>query len=293
MKREWSLVLAILLCVSALSLASCCRRLDAGADAAFTPAERWNLRFFFRGHVKGFTDGHTSVHLNESCFGCPNPESGEDIFGCYGLRLVNAHRELLLEDETYAERFRLLETYAVSRIGLRATERQGCDWVYPEALRLGIYHDLLKRAGPLPFAEIPQLYASLPPCEDDQPFFHFVDWGAPDDVPPSIQPFHYCSGAGGITISGTLADPHVRAHFWLYRHDPSYEEAYDRVVAPFVDRAEAVDPLDIEATAKITTDLRRALVEAGIAERIERRVESERATKGSDDDGEKSGPQED
>ncbi len=36
-----------------------------------------------------------------------------------------------------------------------------------------------------------------------------------------------------------------------------------------------VDRLDFEATAKITDDLRRALVEAGIADRIQRRVDTE------------------
>ena len=271
--------LAAMLCVSALHLPGCCRKLDPRADAAFTPAERWNLRFLFHLQVRRYSDGDTSTFLVTRIFACLDTriegQTEEQIFDCYSRRLAEAHNALLLEDESYAKRFQALERYAVSRIGLRATERQGCDCVYPEALRLGIYRSLLNRAGPLPFDEVPPEFAPYPPCTVEAPFATFRDWGLPDDAPPSIRPFHYCSGAGGITISGTLADPHVRAHFWLYRNDPSYEEAYDRVVAPFGDRAETVDPLDIEATAKITDDLRRALVEAGIADRIQRRVDAE------------------
>ena len=52
-------------------------------------------------------------------------------------------------------------------------------------------------------------------------------------------------------------------------------------MASLSDRAEKADRFDFEATAKITDDLRMALVESGIADRIQRRVDTAGSQKGS------------
>ena len=271
--------------MTVLSFVGCCRMPEACRDpgihtaAAFSPAEEYLLRGLFSMTVTRRFDGTTSASLGPTFWGWApaRVEDEEEIYHRYRKRLFDAHYALVQEEQSYAERFKCLEDLVIARIGHRSSHRQGCECVYPAALRLGIYRDLLKRVGPLPFTDVPPSFAGYDPCgsDDEEPFASFYDEAVRDDTPAGARPFHYCSGTGGITISGGLTDPHVRAHFWLYRNDPSYEEAYDRVVAPFVERAAEVDPLDIEATAKITDDLRRALVESGIADRIQQRVDTE------------------
>lgn len=273
----------VVLCLFAASIfaVGCPYRRPKPEDASFTDAERWLFHVLFKMRVSRRPDGATSAGLTAGympCGGCPG---GSDayVFSQYMLTLATAHHDLLKDDATYARRFSEFEADVISRLGLRSSFAEGSRVVYAEGVRRRIFDAILARAVRSPIAHVPPPFSEYDENgARETPFASGVDlFGSPSDAQASVRPFHYCSGTGGITISGGDVDPYVRAHNRLRRHDREYAKRFNEVVVPLVERAEKADRFDFETTAKITDDLRRALVEAGIAERIERRVEKEAA----------------
>jgi hypothetical protein len=78
----------------------------------------------------------------------------------------------------------------------------------------------------------------------------------------------------GPTISASESDPYLLAHRELYERDVTFRERYNSLMRGFEDKAAALDPFDLPGTARLTHDLREALIKAGIAEQIEKRAKA-------------------
>jgi len=201
-------------------------------------------------------------------------ERGKDYF--------LAHSALEKEDPQYAVAFAGLERDAIETLGPRATLRTGREYIYREALTRGIYTKLVTKL--LQMVGAPTIDTLPPPFDkadrfgiDSLPFTSSYS-GDLDNFPESVLPFHYCSGMAsgdshGITISGGKSgNLFVRAHQQLLTTDESYGDRYNQILTTFIDRASRVDPFDPVATSTITRDFRRALIDAGLSDKITKQV---------------------
>jgi len=235
-------------------------------DEAFSSLDRhWLIQMF----LLRYNPEATSTDQAKLITQCPSMYGiGSDHhFFAYFARcreLQNAHITLRAKDGEYTRSLEQVRDDILGTQGLLATEREGRSAMYALLLQEGILQKIIDEAPYAGATTIPDDGVLDPWGSDERPFANGIDTGYLDPtLPKSVLPFHYCGE--GIKISGGAENPFVEVHNDRYKNDPRYRINFNRTVQPFVDRAEKLSAFDFVGQAELTRDLRRALVDAGIA----------------------------
>ena len=263
-------------------------------DRDFSEVDKVIATGLFGGTIVEYPDGSSSKQISErwpSSFGIDQQKAPVE-WACTmrAQAAAKMHRKLLEEDPDYRRRWNAVVREVLPLLNRRTSLPDGERILYPRMLAACIYHDIFARLGP--------------PTYEDDPFYNGKDdprmWGVPTSPfffierldepswPASVQPFHYCSGTGGLTVTGGDAEPHVRAWKWLMAHDERFRADWERVLAVVAPEARRVDPLDTAAARRVTDHWRRLLLEGGeesLAARIEARVREEAGGQPPGDEG--------
>lgn len=256
-------------------------------DDDFTEVDKAIAIDLFQPSIWTYPNGHREEFILGT-FPSPlgiDPENRPRDWAC-SMRATAAfeeHYRLIEVHHGYRVRWERAAAQLLERLGgdTRISYREGAKILYPVFLRACIYHDIFAALGPPEVTDHPWYDGKDDPKiwgSATSPFFSF-DYIDGPSWPPSVLPFHYCAGTGGLTVSGGEDDPWVRAMVWLKRHDRRFRRDWEDVLRRVAPLAEQVDPLDVEAGRRVTAAWRQLLLEGGrnsLAARIEARAEAER-----------------
>lgn len=252
----------------------------AFTDETFTPADKYLFIELFRHQVIFDEQGSVLASaLIPRHRALVNVERMTPDFRAFLERardLFEAHVALMHDDPDYREsRFGPVSRDLIASLGEKPSQRQGRTAAYAKLLAAGVYHRILERAGRSSVVAVPAIMPADPWGSDSAPYATAGDrMAANETFPASVLMFCYCAGvrdAGGtgLTISAGTDNLYRRAHEWLLVADAAYSQKFRQTLDPYVERAAVLDPMDIYAAAALTRDLRKALVSAGFAARIQ------------------------